>query len=193
MSSQQRVVQTGALPPNTVKPFPQGSNSVYTAGTVQQNNQNAAQNALVGNRQAGGKKRKLRLRGGAPAPLSPAPSQPPVVQVAAAPSYAVNKTETNSINTQIAGLAVSTQNNAALDGTVNGNQADAALISAQQQAVYSGKGGSIRRRHRTSSNSKKGGSWPVWGCLSGGKKSRRYKKCKCKRRKTRKHMKRHHR
>jgi len=174
------IVQTDALPQNTVKPFPGGANNIYTAGLVTQNNQNLKQNTLVG-KQSGGKK---RYRGGA-VPLSPTP----VVQVQAAPSYAVNKDVTNDINTKIAGLAVSNQNNAAFDGTVNGNPSDTARIAAQQQATYTGKGGSIKRR--TTSKSKKGGSWTVWGCLSGGKKSRKSRRSR--RRKTRKHMKRHHR
>jgi hypothetical protein len=186
MSSQPRVVQTGALPANTVKPLEPGSSNVFDSAIQKSNNQTVAQNALIGNNKTGGKKRKSRLRGGA-APLSPAPVQPPVVQVAAAPSYAVNKTETNDINAQIAGLAVSNQNNAAFDATVGGTQADTARIAAEQQAVYSGVGGSVKRR-RTTAKSKKGGSWPVWGCLSGGKKSRKTRRS---RRKTRKHMKRH--
>ena len=69
-----------------------------------------------------------------------------------------------------------------LDKTVNGNQADAAALSAKQNAIYNtGKGGSKRKR----ASNKRGGYWPKWGCLSGGK--RRTKKCKCKRRKSRKH------
>jgi hypothetical protein len=182
MSSQPRVVQTNSLPLNTVKPFPAGSNSVYTAGVVDQKNQNLSQNSLVGNKQSGGTKRKSCIRGG----------QPPVVQVTTAPSYAVNKTDTNNINAQITGLAVSAQNNAAFDGTVNTNQANVAEINANQNKTFYGSGGSRRRKRRVSY--KKGGSWPVWGCLSGGNKSRRYKKkCMCKRRKTHKHMKRHRR
>lgn len=180
MSSQPRVVQTGALPPNNIQPLEPGSPNVFQSAIQKSNNQTASQMALIGGR-------KKRYRGGA-APLSPAPAQPPVVQVAAAPSYAVNKSATNDINTQIAGLAVSNQNNAAFDGTVNGNPGDTAVIAAQQQATYTGKGGS-KSKSKSKKHLKKGGSWPVWGCLSGGKKSRKSRRSR--RRKTRKHMKRH--
>ncbi len=184
MSTQQRVVP-GALPPNKVPPLEAGATNPFDSAIIKQNNQNIAQNTLAGNpKQSGGKK---RYRGGA-APLSPAPAQPPVVQVAVAPSYAVNKADTNNINTQIAGLALSNQNNAAYDGTVNGNPGDTAIIAAQQQATYNGKGGS---KSKSRKHLKKGGSWPVWGCLSGGKKSRKTRRSR--RRKSRKNVKRHHR
>jgi hypothetical protein len=181
MSSQPRVVQTGALPPNTVTPFPAGSNNVYTAGVVTQTTQANLQNTLGGNNKTGGKK---RYRGGA---------NPPVVTVPPAPSYDPNKGATIANNTQIAGLAVSAQNNAAFDKTVNGNPGDTAVIAAQQQATYNGtsvptKGGS---KSKSRKHLKKGGSWPVWGCLSGGKKSRKSRRSR--RRKTRKHVKRHRR
>jgi len=181
MSSQSRVIQTGALPPNTTNPLPPGANNIYTAGIIKQNEQNVNQNTLVGNKQSGGKK---LFKGG---------TQPPVVQVAATPSYAVNKTQTNDINTQIAELAVTNQNNSIFDQTVNGNQSDTAKLAAEQQAIYSGKGGAKRRL----SQYKKGGAWPIWGCYSGGKKSsknsRSKKNSRFKKRKTRKRVKRYHR
>jgi len=183
MSTQPRVVQTDALPPNKVPPLEAGASNPFDSAIIKQNNQNIAQNTLAGNlKQSGGKK---RYRGGA-ALLSFA--QTPVVQVAAAPSYAINKDATNDINTQITGLAVSNQNNAAFDGLTNSSPGATAQIAAQQQATYSGKGGvkSKSRKHL-----KKGGAWPIWGCLSGGKKSR--KSCISKRRKSRKHVKRHRR
>jgi hypothetical protein len=140
-----------------------------------------SQTALIGGIKRLNKMRKLK--GGAAQVL-----------VSPAPSYAVNQTETNDANKQLAGLALSTQNNASFDNTVNGNQADVSIIAAKSQATYNGKGG--RRR----SSAKKGGSFPRWGCFSGGKKSRRQrskrrytKSCKCKTRKTCKHTKRHRR
>ena len=183
MSSQTRVVQTGALPPNKVPPLEAGATNPFDSAIIKQNNLNNAQNTLAGNpKQSGGKK---RYRGGA-APLSPA--QTPVVQVVAAPSYAVNKDATNDINTQIAGLAVSNQNNAAFDGLTNASPGATAQIAAQQQAIYSGKGGS---KSKSRKHLKKGGSWPIWGCLSGGKKSRKSRRSR--RRKSRKNVKRHRR
>lgn len=179
MSSQQPLImQNPALEPATQKPFPAGANNINTAGIVAMNNAAKSQTALIG-----GIKRLHKMRnskGGAAQVL-----------VTAAPSYAVNQTETNDANKQLAGLALSTQNNASFDNTVNGNQADVSIIAAKAQATYNGKGG--RRR----SSTKKGGSFPRWGCFSGGKKSRRQRKytksCKCKTRKTCKHTKRHRR
>ncbi|NBQ17995.1 hypothetical protein EBU24_06800 [bacterium] len=180
MSSQPRVVQTNALPPNVIKPLPAGASNIYTAGIITQNQQNMLQNDLVGSKQSGGKQRyrgvNQRYRGG----------NPPVVQVPPAPSYAPNQAATNDINTQLAGLANSAKNNAVFDGTVGTGPGTTAALAAQQQAVYNGKGG-----FKSKSKSKKGGAWPVWGCLSGGKKSRKSRSSR--RRKTRKQVKRHRR
>ena len=164
--SSERVVQTGAVPSNNIKPFPDGSNSIYTAGVVTQQNQAKLQTSLAQN---GGIRR--RIKGGSA----------PVIVVPPAPSYAPDQAATNANNMQLAKLANETQSQAVLDKTVNGNQADAATISAKQNAIYTGKGGSKRKR----ASNKRGCYWPKWGCLSGGK--RRTKKCKCKRRKSRKH------
>lgn len=175
MGFQPRVIQTDALPPNKIEPLEAGSNNVFNSAIQKSNNQNATQMKLIGGR-------KKRYRGGA--------TQPPHVQVVAAPSYAVNKAETNDINTKIARLAVSNENYAAFDGTVNGNSGDTAVIAAQQQATYTGKGGSkSKSKSKSRKPLKKGGSWPVWGCLSGGKKSKKTRRSR--RRKTRKHMKSH--
>ena len=174
MISNERVVNTGAVPANTTKPLPPGANNIYSAGTITQQNQAQQQATLAQN---GGirKKRKsrMRMRGGAA----------PVVVVTPAPSYAVDKSATNANNTDIAKLANSTQNNARFDNTTS--QAQVAALSAEQDSVYKGTGG--RKWSSSRKLGKKGGSWPIWGCLSGGKKSRRYRKnCKCK---SRKHIK----
>ena len=172
MSVNQKVVDTGAVPDNTSKPFPIGSNSIYTAGVVLQKNQAQQQTTLS---QGGGIRKKLKYK----SPLMRIGGASPVVVVAGSPSYAVDKTATNANNTQLAKLANDAQNSAAFDNTTS--QSQVAEIAAQQQAVYNGKGGKKWNSH------KKGGSWPIWGCLSGGKKSRKYKKkCKCKSRKHRK-------
>jgi hypothetical protein len=162
------IISNTAQQPYKTTPFPGGANSIHTAGIVQQQNQNTAQNNLISG--TGGGKRRIK-RGGAA-------QGPPQVQVSTLPSYTPNAGPANTTNTQIASLAVNTQNNAAYDKTVNGNQAQVAAINANQQAVYNKTGGS--RKY------KKGGSWPIWGCLSGGKKSKRNKR-KCKKRKTRKY------
>jgi hypothetical protein len=179
MSSQSRVVELGALPPNKIEPLEPGAKNFMESAIIKQNNQSNLQNKLGGR-----KKRKSCLRGGA-VPLS---SSPAVVEVTPTPSSAPNQQATTNNNTEILKLAVANQNSAAYDKlATNGNPGDTARIAAEQQATYTGKGGSIKRR-RTASKSKKGGSWPVWGCLSGGKKSRKTRRS---RRKTRKHMKRH--
>lgn len=182
----QRIVQTGALPPQTVSPLEPGAKNVFQSAAMKSTNQNEALAAL-GNQSGGVRKRKIRMRGGANGVASEAA---PVIVVAGAASYDTNPAATNAINVQLAGLSNTVAAQKALDGTVGGTQAEAAAISAQQQAVYYGNGGSSWKKRRTSK--KKGGAWPVWGCLSGGKKSRRYKKsCKCKRRKAHRHTKRH--
>ena len=165
------VVANNFMPPPTVKPFPGGANNVYSAGVVQSNTQNARQNALINPSSGGGKKRKYRFKGGAAQVLVP-----PV------PSYAANQGGAQANNTAITTLSLKTGNAAAYDNTVNGNQAQVANISAQQNKVYYSGGRSIKQK------SMKGGSWPKWGCLSGGKKTRRNKKKHIsKRRKTKRH------
>jgi hypothetical protein len=183
-STPTNVVKTDALPPNVMKPLPPGASDIYKAGMVKQQNEAALQQSLIGGirRRKKMKKsrriRKLAKKGGAA----------PVVVVAGAPSYSPNLEQTNKLNVDIAKLANENYTNSVFDKTVGGNQAEVAKLSTQQQNTYNGKGGQ-----------KKGGS-PIWGCLSGGKKSRKHKKdckcktCKCKRkklRKTRKLLKRH--
>jgi hypothetical protein len=177
MSSTPNVVKTDALPPNVMKPLPPGATDIYKAGIVKQQNEATLQQSLIGGiRRHKKMKKSRRIKGGAA----------PVVVVAGAPSYSPNLEETNKLNTDIAKLANQNESNSIFDKTVGGNQAEVAKLSAQQQSPF--KGGK-----------KKGGS-PIWGCLSGGKKSRKHNKkckcktCKCKRkklRKTRKLSKRH--
>jgi hypothetical protein len=172
------IVANDAMPQQTVKPFPGGANNIYSAGVVEANNQNALQNALI-NPSSGGKKRKYRFKGGAAEVLVP-----PV------PSYAPGSSQATTNNTALTSLALKTQNGAAYDNTVNSSPAEVASISAQQNSVYYGSGGSIKKKSISKSKYKKGGSWPKWGCLSGGKKTRRNKKKHMsKRRKTKRHQK----
>jgi len=177
MSSQPRVVP-GALPPKEVAPLEPGAKGYMDSVIIKQNNQANLQNSLAGNKQSGGKK---HYRGGA---------NPPVVQVVPASSIDPNKSATNANNEAIAKLAINNQNGAAYDGTVNGNPSDTAIIAAQQANTYYGtKGGS---KSKSRKHLKKGGSWPVWGCLSGGKKSRKTRRSR-RTRKSRKNVKRHRR
>jgi hypothetical protein len=173
------VVKTDALAPNMLKPLPPGASDIYKAGIVKQQNELQLQQSLIGGIRRRKKMRKSRrIKGGAT----------PVVVVPGAPSYSPNIEQTNKLNVDIAKLANENYSNSVFDNTVGGNQAEVAKLFAEQQNVYNGKGGK-----------KKGGS-PIWGCLSGGKKTRKHNKnckckiCKCKRkklRKTRKLSKRH--
>lgn len=182
--SSQRIVPTNALPPKTISPLEPGASNVFESAAIKSTNQNILQAKLGGNQNGGIRRRNKRLRGGATGVASNAS---PVVVVAGATSYDPNPSATNANNTQISGLANMVSSQSALDVTVGGTQAQAAAISAKQDAVYNGKGGSRRRKSH-----KKGGALSIWSCLSGGKKSRRHhKSCRCKNRKTRKHTKRH--
>jgi|Laugresu1bdmlbsd_1035121.scaffolds.fasta_scaffold06244_3 hypothetical protein len=175
MNSQPRVVDTGAIPPNTIKPLPAGATNIYTAGIIKQTNQNIAQNNLVGTKSGGKRKRKSNQK------YNYVGGIPPVSVVPSAPSYAVNKAEINANNTAIGGLALKVDNQAVFDKTVGEGPNTTAMLAAKQSATYYGNG--------MKGGKKKGGG--AWGCLSGGKKSR--KNCRTKRRNTRKQMKRYRR
>lgn len=151
------------MPPQTTQPFPPGANNMFTAGIIKQQQNATAQNALTqggGVRRRRHSKKRKNVRGGAIA-------VPPV------PSSAVDKGATTNNYTDITSLSANAQNNASYDKTTNPGQV--AAISAQQQSTKTG--GSKRRM-------KRGGSWPKWGCLSGGKKTRKRHK---KRRKSNRH------
>ena len=157
--SNQPTNQTNGMPEQVLSTMPPGSKGPMDAGIKMQQQQTAEHMALIGETK-GGSKRKMR--GGATTPLA---TVPPVS------SAAVNKGETQANFTDLTNLALQQQTGATFDNAKT--PSDTAALQAQQQAVYSGTGGSY----------KKGGSWPVWGCLSGGKKSR---KCRSRGRKGRK-------
>jgi hypothetical protein len=155
--------------------MPPGSKGPMDAGVKMQQQQTASQMALIGGRKIRGSRRNC-MRGGAT----------PVVQVPPVSAGAVNPQATQSNYTDLTQLAQMQSSQAAFDNAKTPEQT--AGIAAQQQALYSGK---------TGGSSKRGGSWPVWGCLSGGKKSRkcrsRGRKCrKSKSRKNRKTKRRNH-
>jgi len=148
--SNPKIIQSTAVPPQILAPMPAGATSINDAGIKIQQQQAQSQTALA---KTGGSKRKMR--GGAV----------PVVQVPNPPSYSVNKGATQDSYTQLTKVAQDQQNGSTFDTAQT--SADTAALQAQQQALYSGtsKGGSKKRI--------RGGSWPVWGCLSGGKQSRK--------------------
>lgn len=162
MSSKSDTISPPGMPPMTTQPFPSGSNSVYTAGIVAQQNQAKLQTAAS---QLGGIKRHRRNRksyrskGGAS------------IVVPSPPSYDPNKGVSQDNLTNISALTASATQNATYDNTKN--QADVSQIAAQNAQLYNTKGGTNKR-----TINKKGGSWSVWTCLSGGKKSIKHRKTK---------------
>lgn len=174
MSSNSETISPPGMPPMTTQPFPSGSNSVYTAGVVAQQNQAKLQTAAS---QLGGIKRHRRMRksyrtkGGAS------------IVVPSPPSYDPNKGASQDNLTNISALTASATQNATYDNTKN--QADVSQAAAQNAQLYNTKGGTNKRKYHN-----KGGSLPAWSCLSGGKKSRKHRKTK--RRKHRKTNRRRH-
>jgi len=177
-----KIIDNTALPLQKTNPFPPGARNIFEAGLITQKNEAQLQQSLVGNPLVGGIKRYKKMRksreikGGAT----------PVIVAPSAPSFDTNPELTNNIFGGLSKLAIEAQNNAVFDETTSQLQVD--RIAAEQQALF--KGGKKRKI-----SNKKGGSWPVWGCLSGGKKTRKHtKNNKCKKRKnkkTRKLVKRH--
>lgn len=164
MSNQPNMIPS-TMPLQVVPAMPPGSTSPMSAGIKLQQQQTNEHMALIGQGKNGGSKRR-RLRGGA--------EGPPVVQVPAVPTGTVNSQATGGNYKELTALSQQQASQSVYDTARTPGQT--AGIAAQQQALYSGKTG----------GSKRGGSWPVWGCLSGGKKSKRRKmsyKCKHKQRK----------
>jgi hypothetical protein len=134
MSSSQ-IIQTSAMPSQTLIPLPPGASSPMAAGVINQQNQNKLQNQL-----GSGKKRRRKSRGGAS-----------VVQVPPVSTSSPNPQLTGQNYTDLTKLASTSQSNAQYDNLAQ-------------------KGGTKRMRSYYS----RGGYWPKWGCLSGGKKSKKY-------------------
>ena len=174
--SQPNIIQSEAMPPQIVSGMPPGATSPMNAGLISQQQQTADHMALIG--KSGGSKgrgrmTRRRFHGGTT----------PVVQVPPITAGAVNPQQTGTAYKDLTILAqnqatYSTYDNAKTPG-------DTAAIQQQQQALY--KGGSKKGKGKRERKGKRGGSWPRWGCLSGGKKSKRTCKgtiCKRKTKKT---------
>ena len=165
-----RVVDTGSIPPQKVPALPVGANNIYQAGMITAQKDAASLNQLIGGKKKHKKNKKYRYKGGSSQTVILAPS---------VPSYATQGTQGNYI--KLAELGLKVQNAGVYDATKT--QSQVAGISTEQNNIYNGKGGSSTH----------------WGCLSGGNKSKRKKsRCKrkhrkhrktCKCRKTCKHMK----
>lgn len=187
-----RVVTTNALPSDKVEPLQAGASNVFQSAAMKSTNANVSQNTLINGSKGQNGGIKKQLRGG-----NSNSNSAPVVVVQSATSYDPNQSATNANNTEIAILANNAKAGAALD-IPGGSPAESAAITARQQNIYYGKGGSKRRRKYSYKFLKKGGSIPMWGCFSGGKKSRRHSKkcrynkkrktCRCNTRKKIKHL-----
>jgi hypothetical protein len=152
-STQQNTVQPTAIPKQEVPPLAPGAISPGQSAYMNSQQELATQRALTG--KTGGKTRGKRRRGGAAAIVVPNPPPGPTA-TASQPNY-----------TSLTALAQQQQQQATFDSAKT--PAQTAALQAQNNQMY--KGGSRRYSRR---RYKMGGSWPKWGCLSGGK-TRRYK------------------
>jgi len=149
-----------SMPPQPIKPLEAGATSPMQSAQIQQQQQVAKQMALIGKggaKRRNDKRRKTRkLRGGANggvgnnAQIAVPPVQP----------GAVNSEQTARQYADLTALASKQQSQAVYD---SGNTA---TVAAKQQG-----GKKLKGRQRL-----KGGMWPIWGCLSGGKRTRRQNK-----------------
>jgi hypothetical protein len=147
MTSNPTIIQSTAMPVQTIMPLAPGATSPMQSVQMNQQQQLNQQMALIGNgggRTRFSKRRKSRkLRGG---------------------------TTGVANNTQI--LVPSVQPGAVNSGqTAEQYAALTALASRQQsEAVYDTK--NLKGGKRLKCNKRmKGGMWPVWGCLSGGRRT----------------------
>jgi len=142
-----------------------GARGPMDNGVKMQQQQTDSQMALIGETKAGGSKHKRNKRkmiGGE----APQVSVPPV------PAGSVNPQATGENYKGLTQLAQQQQTNSTFDNAKT--PSDTAALQSQQQSVYSGKGGSKKRMNKRVT--KRGGSWPKWGCLSGGKQSKKSRK-----------------
>ena len=181
MSNQPNMIQSNAMPQQVLTTMPPGSKGPMDAGVKMQQQQTDNQMALIGKK--GGSRYRSKYNGGAA----------PVVQVPPVTAGVPHSSQTGDNYKGLTELAQQQQTQAVFDKAQN--PGDTAALQAQQQAMY--KGGN-----------KRGGSWPKWGCLSGGlnrkstrgksrrviksrrgikRKERRNKKNKTRKNKTRRH------
>lgn len=164
---------TSAMPPQKVTPLEAGATSPGNSALIAANKDVENHMALIG-KSGGSNKRSNRrqLKGGASGVAS---SAAPVVQVPSVPGGAVNPEATGANYKALAEVSQQQAGQAVFDTAQN--PGDTAKIASEQQAMY--KGGSKKRTSK--SKSKRGGSWPVWGCLSGGRYSKSKKQSRRKR------------
>jgi len=176
-----KIVNTGSNLTQDLLSLPMGANNIFQAGVITAQKDAASLNQLT----KGGSKRykkgkysrykggNPRYKGGATTATTAAILAPTV------PSYATPGTQGNY--NDLAKLNMNTLNQAVFDNATN--QSQVANLATQQSNIYNLKGG-----------------YPIWGCLSGGKKMKcksskcksskcKSSKCKGKHRKTNKHKK----
>jgi hypothetical protein len=168
--SNSNIVQASAMPKQELAPLQPGANSPGQSAAMLQQQQINKQMALTG--KTGGKRVKtgsFHLKGGVP----------PNVEVPNPPPGSVNPQQTQGNYTQLTALAQQQQQQSTYDNAKT--PAETAALQSQNNKVYNSTGGRA--------SSKKGGYWPKWGCLSGGKhtkvKTRKGKKVTSRRGKNR--------
>lgn len=159
--SDNTIIQSKAMPSQSLVPLPPGATSPMNAGYINQQNQIKSQMNLVGS-----------SKGGAP-----------VVQVPPVSSSAPNSQLTGSNFKDLTQLAQTAQTNSTFDNAKTASDTDA--LQQQQQSLY--KSGGAKRKSADKRKYKRGGSWPNWRCLSGGKKTKRKGRKTRKTRKSKRH------
>jgi hypothetical protein len=142
-----KIIQPDAMPPQEVPAMPPGATSIYSAGLLKGQAQTDSQMALIG--KSGGRRthkhrtHKRKTRGGSA----------PVVQVPSPPAGTLNPTQTANNYKDITQLAQLQSQQAVYDSAKT--PAQTASIAANQNALYSGKGGG-RSRNKRSRHKRKG-------------------------------------
>lgn len=122
-STNDQIIQAGAMPAQTAKPLPPGATSPMNAGYIKSQQQAAQQSALIGTGKTGGSRK--RLRGGAASVLVP-----PV------PAGTVDAGATQANYIKITSVAQTGAANAAYDNA--SSPAQTAQIAAGQNKLYQG-------------------------------------------------------
>jgi len=159
MSLNTNLLQTSAMPTQTIKPLMAGANSQGQSAYLQQQQQIKNQMAITGKKIGGRHKKSKRNKYYGGAALQIQVPQPPSTSI---PPGTGGTTQANYTN--ITKLAVDQQQQAIYDKTVNGGPSAIDAIQQQNNKLYQSGG-----------KKQKAGHGPKWGCLSGGKYTNRRK------------------
>ena len=150
-------VSSLAPPPQQIA---QTNGSIFNTVNSKMTTSSANQNCLTtGNCSKSGGKR-YKSKGGASTMVAP-PLYNPV------PDGGTSQTNANNITKSTVAMNV----NSGFDACAGKGAGCTTGVEASQQQILNGG----RRRRKSRGSSKRGGSWPKWGCMSGGKKSRKHK------------------